>query len=73
MNVLAFFCWFSLSSQPNYMSFGEDFLTPFFSSASTSAGGAHQNFPQTYTSESACRLIFTQLFLQQKQADRNLT
>ena len=38
-----------------------------------SAGGAHQNFPQTYKSESACRLIFTQLFLQQKQADRNLT
>lgn len=53
--------------------FGEDFLTPFFSSASTSAGGAHQNFPQTYKSESDGRLIFTQLFLQQKQADRNLT
>lgn len=55
------------------MSFGEDFLTPFFSSASTSAGGAHQNFPQTYTSESSYKLIFTQLFLQQKQADRHLT
>ena len=55
------------------MSFGEDFLTPFFSSASTSAGGAHQNFPQTYKSESARKLIFTQLFLQQKQADRHLT
>ena len=52
---------------------GKIFSPPFFSSASTSAGGAHQNFPQTYKSESARKLIFTQLFLQQKQADRHLT